>query len=375
MELWHHGVNPCPELVISRRRHFYRWKEKKFVDEATEQLMNILKGLSQESTKEQALADEEMLEEQIYEESYQEDPDEVSHVEDLDETFVSMLPLDEDEVFLPHFPPRVISIKEKSYHEVYQPLEEEQELPHEGLIEEVSPQEEEHELPHEYVECFNDLIHEEDLHEDEVLVSSLPFDEDIQASVPPAHQEENMISYNPFKNFDDTLFHDFGSEEVLEEPLDATDPLCNDVIENIDDFIHVGRHAWDVDCFGFDGDPIYDIEGSFQIRNTKVFPLEGCFSYMDHPTIWHPDDNMSIDWSHPFKDDLSQCTHDDFRSYFESCDVYPFEHSDSLCGENFHPPSCSNLDKDKTMANPERSETHATKQSIFILGLLAGICR
>jgi hypothetical protein len=178
-----------------------------------------------------------------------------------------MLPFDKDEVFLPRFPPRVISIKEKDYHEVYQPLEEEQKLPHESLIEEVSPREEEHELPREYVERFNDLIHEEDLREDEVFVSSLPFDEDIHASIPLAHQEENMISYNPFEKFDDTLFHDLGNEEVLEEPLDATDPFCNDVIEDIDDFIHVGKHAWDVDCFGFDGDPIYEIEGSFQIRN------------------------------------------------------------------------------------------------------------
>jgi hypothetical protein len=73
---------------------------------------------------------------------------------------------------------------------------------------------------------------------------------------------------------------------------------------------------------------------------------------MDHdPTIWHLDDNMNIDGSHPFKDDLSQCTHDDFRSYFESCDVYPFEHPDSLCSENFHPPSCSNLDEDKTVVS------------------------
>jgi hypothetical protein len=39
-------------------------------------------------------------------------------------------------------------------------------------------------------------------------------------------------------------------------------PLCKNVIENIDDFKHVGRHAWDVDCFYFDGDPIYGIKGS-----------------------------------------------------------------------------------------------------------------
>jgi hypothetical protein len=61
--------------------------------------------------------------------------------------------------------------------------------------------------------------------EDEVLVSTLPFDEDIQASVPLAHQEENMMSHNPLEKLDDALFHDFGSEEVLEEPSDTIDPF------------------------------------------------------------------------------------------------------------------------------------------------------
>jgi hypothetical protein len=31
-----------------------------------------------------------------------------------------------------------------------------------------------------------------------------------------------MMSCDPFEDLNDTLFHDFGSEEVLEEPLDAT---------------------------------------------------------------------------------------------------------------------------------------------------------
>jgi hypothetical protein len=33
------------------------------------------------------------------------------------------------------------------------------------------------------------------------------------------------MSCDPFEDLDDTLFHDFGSEEVLEEPLDVTDPF------------------------------------------------------------------------------------------------------------------------------------------------------
>jgi hypothetical protein len=47
--------------------------------------------------------------------------------------------------------------------------------------------------------------------EDEVLISSLPLDEDIQASPPPAHQEENMMIRDPFEDLDDALFHVFGS--------------------------------------------------------------------------------------------------------------------------------------------------------------------
>jgi hypothetical protein len=34
-----------------------------------------------------------------------------------------------------------------------------------------------------------------------------------------------MMSCNPFKDIDDTLFHDFGRKEVLEEPLDVTNPF------------------------------------------------------------------------------------------------------------------------------------------------------
>jgi hypothetical protein len=41
-----------------------------------------------------------------------------------------------------------------------------------------------------------------------VLVFAPPFDEVIQASFPPAQKEENVVSYFPFQNFDDALFHD-----------------------------------------------------------------------------------------------------------------------------------------------------------------------
>jgi hypothetical protein len=147
---------------------------------------------------------------------------------------------------------------------------------------------------------------------DEDEVSSLPLDEDIQTSTPLAHQEEKMISYNPFENFDDSLFHDYGNEENCQKDLDEVSlaeglnenllsaflfeeneviQSCEEVIssydadkfmeqpsdivdERIDDFIQVGRRRWDVGCFIIDRDPIYDIEGSSQAKGVEMSYLE-----------------------------------------------------------------------------------------------------
>jgi len=80
---------------------------------------------------------------------------------------------------------------------------------------------------------------------DDVL-DALPFDEVIQATNTPTQQEVNIVSYFPFQDFDDALFYDLESEEVLENPLDASNPSCYDkysgMVDNIDEFIHVGRH-------------------------------------------------------------------------------------------------------------------------------------
>jgi hypothetical protein len=120
-----------------------------------------------------------------------------------------------------------------------------------------SPEEEE-ELPH-------------DSTEDEVLVFAPLFDKVIQASIPPTEEEENVVSRFPFQVFDDALFYDLESKEVLEKPLDVLDPSCynegDDVIDNIDEFICVGKCKWDVTCH--DGDPIYDIQGHFQLVPSK----------------------------------------------------------------------------------------------------------
>jgi hypothetical protein len=48
---------------------------------------------------------------------------------------------------------------------------------------------------------------------------------------------------------------------------DFMEDLSNIIGQHIDDFIHVGKCGWDMGSFVFYGDPIYDIEGNFQIRN------------------------------------------------------------------------------------------------------------
>jgi hypothetical protein len=63
-------------------------------------------------------------------------------------------------------------------------------------------------------------------HEDEVHVSTPPFGEVIQVPFPPAPEEENEVSHFPFQDFDDALFYDSESEEVLEEPFDEIVPPC-----------------------------------------------------------------------------------------------------------------------------------------------------
>jgi hypothetical protein len=71
----------------------------------------------------------------------------------------------------------------------------------------------------------------------ETLLSAFPFEEDevVQSC------EEVINSYD--------------ADELMEQPLDLVD-------DHIDMFIQTGRHRWDFGRLIFDRDPIYDIEGS-----------------------------------------------------------------------------------------------------------------
>jgi hypothetical protein len=87
---------------------------------------------------------------------------------------------------------------------------------------------------------------------DETSISILPLDKDevVQPFFPPTHKYEEVISPNDVDDF-------------VEDLSDMVD-------QHIDDFIQVGRHRWDVGCFIFYGDPIYDIEGSSHAKGVEL---------------------------------------------------------------------------------------------------------
>jgi hypothetical protein len=148
---------------------------------------------------------------------------------------------------------------------------------------------------HAYEESFQEDLDEayyvedskEAFNEDEVL----SLNEGIQVAIPCRHQEENTMSYDPFEDLDDNLFHDSGSEGALKELSDTVD-------QYIDTFIQIGKRGWDMSLFTFDEDPTCDVEGSPQTKDWSP-----CIYDLD---VWDGDGDMIIDLLNPFENDLSQ---------------------------------------------------------------------
>jgi hypothetical protein len=180
----------------------------------------------------------------------------------------------------------------------------------------------------------------------EDVEASLPFDEVIQILEAPAQEEVNKVSCFPSQIFNDSLSYDEESEEVL----DVLTPSCydedNDFVDNIDEFIHVGKRKWDV--IGYDGDPIYDIEGHFQ-----KLPLPLSHEVTNKLDIWQQGHDMVTNLFQTPKDDLVLYSPNDFRSYLEDFDDYSSEHLDLFHEEDYQPPLCSDLDRSKDIVFPE----------------------
>jgi hypothetical protein len=208
----------------------------------------------------------------------------------------------------------------------------------EKLMNQVKEMLEEHSYEEIFEENPDEAYHieyfEEAFKEDEVL-SLNDLDENIQAVIPPTHQEENTMSYDPFEDLDDSLFHDLGTEGALEEPSDRVD-------QHIDTFIQIGKCGWDMSLFTFDGDPTYDVEGSPQTKDWSLCIYDS--------NVWDGDDDMIIDLLDPFENELSQHL---------QCYAYPFR--DALFFyEDFHT-SPLILEEYQDISIPGKSKVHSMK--------------
>jgi hypothetical protein len=131
------------------------------------------------------------------------------------------------------------------------------------------------------------------------------------------------------------------------------------LVNNIEEFIHVGRHKWDV--VGYDMDPTYDIENHF-----KVFPLRLSQHVTPNLDIGKQGDDIITDTFQTPRGDLVLYSPDYFRSYLEDFDEYSFEHSDLFYEENYQPSLCSDLNKSEEVSFLKKD----TWDNIFHLPLI-----
>jgi hypothetical protein len=152
--------------------------------------------------------------------------------------------------------------------------------------------------------------------------------------------QQETVSYPPLLVFDDALPCDEEGEE--DEFSNVSNPACydtdSDTVDNIDEFIHVGRRRWDI--VGYDLDPIYDTESHFQL-----LPLQ--LSQQITSNQWQQGDEVFTCTFQKTKDDLVPHSSDDFQSYLEIFDEYPSEHLDSFHEDDCQPPLCSDFNTSK----------------------------
>jgi hypothetical protein len=87
---------------------------------------------------------------------------------------------------------------------------------------------------------------------------------------------------------------------------------------------------------GYDGDPIYDIDGHFQ-----MFPLQLSYEVTTNFDNWKQGDGVVTNVFQAPKGDIVLCFVDDFWPYLEDFDEYSFEHLDLFYEEYYQPSLCS----------------------------------
>jgi hypothetical protein len=76
-----------------------------------------------------------------------------------------------------------------------------------------------------------------------------------------------------------------------------------------------------------------------------MLSLQQSYDVPNNFDVWQQDDDIIAEVFQAPKDDLVQCSPNDFRSYLEYFDEYSFEHLDLFYEEDYQQPLCSNIDK------------------------------
>jgi hypothetical protein len=164
----------------------------------------------------------------------------------------------------------------------------------------------------------------------------------------------------PSQIFNDSLPCDAESEEVL----DNFTPSCyNDYVDNIEEFIHVGKRNWDI--IGYYGDTIYDIEGHVQ-----KFHLPLSHEVNNEFDIWQQEHDMFANFIQTPKDDLILFSPNNFWSYLEDFDDYSSEHLYLFYEEIYQPSLCSDINKSEEVTYLKQD----TYDNIFHLPLITLPC-
>jgi hypothetical protein len=227
----------------------------------------------------------------------------------------------------------------------------------------------------------------------------LPLDEAIHKPSPPAQQQDDKVSFFPFQDFDDTLFHDSESDGEMESPNEEHLPCCTTKEERathedktvmrvkdtqvleapaqeekvsyppLQDFdncllydlgkeeemgelLNVSNppcYDTDTDIVNFDEfihvgrrrwDAVgYDMDPIYDIKShLQVLPLQLSQQALDQ---WQQGDEIFTDAPQTPKDDLMLCFPNNFRSYLEDFDDFSSEHLDLFYEDDYQPPLCS----------------------------------
>jgi hypothetical protein len=242
---------------------------------------------------------------------------------------------------------------------------------------------------------------------DEVSTCPLPLDEAIHKPSPPAQQQDDKVSFFPFQDFDDTLFHDSESDGEMESPNEEHLPCCTTKEERATHEDKTVMHVKDTQvleapaqeekvsypplqdfdncllydlgkeeemgellnvlnppCYDTDTDIVdfdefihvgrrrwdavgYDMDPIYDIKShLQVLPLQLSQQALDQ---WQQGDEIFTDAPQTPKVDQVQYLPDDFRSYLEAFDEYSSEHLDLPYEDDYQPPLCSDFDRSKNI--------------------------